>query len=97
MKAIFILLLLCKTCRGQPAAKQFVFESTSPIRSINANDEDYSDLQDIGQAIGNKRIVMLGELYHGDTTTIQAKTRLVKFLHEKMGLMYLFLKVNSSL
>lgn len=65
--------------------KQFVFENTEPISSINPDDTDFSDLEVIGKAIGNKRVVMLGELYHGDGTAFEAKTRLIKFLHAKMG------------
>lgn len=86
MKAILLFFLtLNQICIGQPSAKQFVSDNAKRVASINANDTDYSDLHAIGEAIGNKRIVMLGEVYHGDATAFQAKTRLVKFLHEKMG------------
>jgi len=81
----FLLFLLAQSCLGQPSAKQFVIENTRPIASLNSNNNDYSDLEGIEKAIGNKRIVMLGELYHGDATTFSAKTRLIKFLHEKLG------------
>jgi erythromycin esterase-like protein len=70
---------------GQSLVKQFVFENTKSISSINPDDTDLADLKVVGKAIGNKRIVMLGELYHGDGTAFEAKTRLVKFLHEKLG------------
>ena len=80
----FLFFFLANTCLGQPSTKQFVIENTKPIASINPNDNDYADLESIETAIGNKKIVMLGELYHGDATSFLAKTRIVKFLHEKL-------------
>lgn len=55
------------------------------VRSIDPNDTDYSDLAGLRTAVGDARIVLLGEQTHGEATTFQAKIRLVKFLHEKMG------------
>jgi len=56
-----------------------------PLRSIDPNDEDFSDLEPLAKAIGDARIVQLGEQTHGDGATFQAKTRLIKFLHKKHG------------
>jgi erythromycin esterase len=39
----------------------------------------------IRKAIGNSRLVMLGELTHGDGTSFEIKTALVKYLHEQAG------------
>ena len=56
-----------------------------PIRSLSVADRDFSDLQPLKAAIGNSRVVMLGEPSHGDGTTFLAKARLIAFLHQEMG------------
>ncbi|KAA3644661.1 MAG: hypothetical protein DWQ07_14695 [Chloroflexi bacterium] len=55
------------------------------VRSIDPNDEDFSDLEPLKEVFGDARVVMLGEQTHGDGNTFLAKTRLIKFLHQEMG------------
>ncbi|MBN1974173.1 MAG: ankyrin repeat domain-containing protein [Sedimentisphaerales bacterium] len=55
------------------------------LKSIDPNDEDFSDLEPLARAIGDARIVQLGEQTHGDGATFIAKTRLIKFLHQRLG------------
>jgi len=62
-----------------------VKEGLSPIRTIDPNDNDFSDLEPIRKAIGDAQIVQLGEQSHRDGATFLAKARLVKYLHEKCG------------
>jgi erythromycin esterase len=69
----------------QKDIKQFVTEDRVDIRTISPDSTDFSELQAIGKAIGDSRIVMLGEQDHGDSPTFLAKTRLVKYLHEQKG------------
>ncbi|WP_440135743.1 erythromycin esterase family protein [Chitinophaga sancti] len=64
---------------------EYVTKNTTRISNIDTLSSDYSDLESIGAAIGNARIVMLGEQDHGDAPTFLAKTRLIKYLHEKKG------------
>ena len=57
----------------------------APLRTIDPNDENFADLEPIRQAIGASRIVMLSEQSHGDGATFHARTRVIKFLHQKCG------------
>ncbi|MFT4016256.1 MAG: erythromycin esterase family protein [Agriterribacter sp.] len=70
---------------GQDDIKKYISESSIVINAIEPDSVDYTDLTPIGDAIGNARIVMLGEQDHGDAPTFLAKTRLIKYLHEKKG------------
>jgi erythromycin esterase len=56
-----------------------------PVRSIEATDEDFSDLEPLAKAIGAAQIVQLGEPGHGAGSSFAAKVRLIKFLHQRMG------------
>jgi erythromycin esterase len=55
------------------------------LRSIDPADQDYSDLAGLRAALGNARIVQLGEQTHGDGAAFSAKVRLVEFLHRELG------------
>jgi len=55
------------------------------VRSIDPDDDDFSDLQPLREIMGDARVVMLGEQSHGDGSTFLAKVRLVRFLHQEMG------------
>jgi len=56
----------------------------APLRSLDPDDSDFADLEPFAKAVGNARIVMLGEQSHGAGATFLAKTRLIRFLHERM-------------
>jgi erythromycin esterase-like protein len=70
---------------GQNQVKKFVEQTAVSISTIDPDSTNFSDLEVIGNAIGNSQIVMLGEQDHGDAPTFLAKTRLIKYLHEKKG------------
>jgi len=84
---IFILLLVAsvQSAVAQRSIRDYVKQQTVPIQSIQPSDTNYQELEAIGNAIGDARIVMLGEQDHGDAPAFLAKTRLVKYLHEKKG------------
>ena len=71
--------------KAQKDIKDYVKLNTNSVTTIDPKDTDYSDLEAIGNAIGDARIVMLGEQDHGDAPTFLAKTRLIQYLHEKKG------------
>lgn len=77
-------LLLCAPTFAQDI-RSYVATSTVPVATVDATSDDYADLAAVGQAIGDARVVMLGEQDHGDGPAFQAKTRLVKYLHERKG------------
>lgn len=55
------------------------------VRSIDPDDEDFSDLVFLREQLRGVRVVLLGESDHGNGADFKAKTRLVKFLHREMG------------
>lgn len=79
-------LLLCAPAFGQDI-RSYVATHTVPVATLDATAtaDDYADLAAFGQAIGEARVVMLGEQDHGDGPTFRAKTRLVEYLHERKG------------
>ncbi|HYR11809.1 MAG TPA: erythromycin esterase family protein [Longimicrobium sp.] len=68
-----------------PAQVVWLRTNAHPIRSLSVADRDFSDLQPLKAAIGDARVVMLGEQSHGDGATFLAKARLIAFLHQEMG------------
>lgn len=77
-------LLFCATAFAQDI-RSYVTTHTVPVATVDATSDEYADLAAVGQAIGEARVVMLGEQDHGDGPAFQAKTRLVKYLHERKG------------
>ncbi|MFP5470138.1 MAG: erythromycin esterase family protein [Bacteroidia bacterium] len=80
--ATCLVLIICNVCFPQ---FESILEHTFSVKSISPDDDDFSDLEILKERIGNASVVMLGEQTHGDGATFEAKTRLVKFLHQEMG------------
>jgi len=55
------------------------------VRTVDPRAEDFADLAPLRKTLAGARVVMLGEPNHGDGTAFLAKTRVIRFLHEKMG------------
>jgi erythromycin esterase-like protein len=88
MKKLLImlcLLALSVVARSQNEIESFVRQKTVPISSIDPDSLNFDDLEQIGNAIGDARIVMMGEQDHGDAPAFAAKTRLINYLHNKKG------------
>jgi erythromycin esterase-like protein len=81
---LFFLFVSLQACQ-QNSVKQYVQDNLQPIATISPDSVDFSDLQAIGNAIGEARVVMLGEQDHGDAPTFLAKSRIIKYLHEQKG------------
>lgn len=63
-----------------------------PVAGVHPDNEDFSDLKPFADAIGNARVVALGEQTHGAREEYLLKTRLLKFLHQRMGFDVLLLE-----
>lgn len=90
MNAIHKLPALLFCCMGfcafaQQTARQYVQSEAVEIHHIDLMGDDFTDLEPLGRAIGEARIVALGEQMHGDGTTFAAKGRIICYLHEKKG------------
>ncbi|MCE4566149.1 erythromycin esterase family protein [Maribellus sp. CM-23] len=90
MKQKQIIIYLCLivsiiTFQGCKNETDIILENTYPISSISPSDDNFADLIFLNNVLKNKQIVFLGEASHGDGATFQAKTRLVKFLHEELN------------
>lgn len=55
------------------------------LDNIDPKNENFQDLQELQSVIGNAQVVLLGEPTHGEGNVFEAKTRLIKFLHQEMG------------
>ncbi len=79
----FIAFCLASFLEGQDNIKNYVQENATAISFIEPDSINFEDLEKIGNAIGDSKVVMIGEQDHGDAPTFLAKSRLIKYLHEK--------------
>lgn len=87
MKYIYFLIAACVyyPSFSQQSIKEYTESHKQVIRTVDPTDINYSDLEAFGNAICDKRVVFMGEQDHGDAPAFLAKTRLIKYLHEKKG------------
>lgn len=72
---------------GAANAASFVDPAIRPwtVTSVDPAQQDDSDLKAFAQAVGDARVIALGEQTHGGREEFLLKTRLLKYLHEKLG------------
>jgi erythromycin esterase len=80
---VFCFLSICSL--AQDGIKSYVQKNSVQVMSVEPDSTNFSDLEAIGNAIGDARVVMLGEQDHGDAPVFLAKRRLIKYLHERKG------------
>lgn len=78
-------LSLSPWAQSRGSAEDWIRANAISVRTVDALDEDFSDLTAIAHAISDARVVQLGEPSHGAGTSFAAKVRLIKFLHQAMG------------
>jgi len=84
-----IALLLAAACVLASAASATpvdpIAAHAAPVRIAATADDDFADLAPFGQAVGHARIVALDEQTHGGHEEFVLKTRLLRYLHERLG------------
>ncbi len=83
--SLFGICILTACSDNTDKIEKYIANNTHKINSISPDDNDFHDLVKLGNVIGNKRVVLLGEQDHGDANTFLAKTRLIRYLHSKKG------------
>ena len=76
-------LLLAGLCRAAPLDPIAV--AATPVRIAATAGDDFADLAPFGAAVGSARIVALDEQTHGGREEFMLKTRLLRYLHERLG------------
>jgi erythromycin esterase len=83
--AIAVVLILFVGMHLQQGSRvDWLREQVTRVVATDSTD-DFSDLEVFGRAIGDSRVVLLGESSHGDGATLQMKSRLVRYLHQRRG------------
>ncbi len=82
-------LLLAGACRAAPASAPATPDplaaQATPVRIAATPKDDFADLAPFGAAVGSARIVALDEQTHGGHEEFVLKTRLLRYLHERLG------------
>lgn len=60
-------------------------ESAIALDSIDPANINYADLEPFRADLDGVRVVLLGEIMHGDGSSFMAKTRLIQWLHQNLG------------
>ena len=71
--------------RGVDATPDPLAAAATPVRIAPGTNDDFADLAPFGAAVGTARIVALDEQTHGGHEEFVLKTRLLRYLHERLG------------
>lgn len=84
--AACVLLLACQTeIPNKKAITDSLAENCIRLETLDPSDPDTRDLEFLKEHLKGVDILMLGEISHTDGSSLQAKSRLVKFLHREMN------------
>ncbi|MEW6989653.1 erythromycin esterase family protein [Colwelliaceae bacterium 6441] len=89
MKILMVSFILAISVLTPPCYAEQLLKKVHPVELVN---DDFSDLAIFGDALGDKRIVFLDELSHGEKEVFQLKNRLVQYLHQEKGFEVLLLE-----
>ena len=82
--AALLIALATGACSAVPAPDPIAALAT-PVRIAATPDDDFADLAPFGAAVGSARVVALDEQTHGGREEFVLKTRLLRYLHERLG------------
>lgn len=84
LQALSLLLVASQAPAVEPAIIDWLKSSLVPIKTVVA-ESGFEDLEPLGVAIGDARIVALGEATHGSHEVFQLKHRILEYLVTKHG------------
>ena len=94
---LFLLFMfLSLNCNSQAETEiDWLKSNSQSLHSIDPKDENFEDLEFLIPILEGKNIIMLGEEAHSFAHTFAAKTRFVKFLHQRLGFNVLAFEING--
>lgn len=80
---LVVVILAAVVPAQDPEHVTWLRDQTMPLATEAA--DDLADLERLAPAIGNARVVAIGEICHLDGGSFVVRSRLIRFLHERMG------------
>jgi len=89
---VFLTIVLPVYAQNQADRIESMKSFASSMTNIEPESFKDHELEFLKNAIGDKRIVFLGENSHVDGSTLRAKSKVIKYLHEEMGFDFLLIE-----